>query len=120
MEKDKVDRLREVLKYTGLTQAKFCEKIGIYQPSLSKILKRQIACGKSITDKLQIAFAINPVWLETGEGDMILPQMTTEGCAMCAEKEKRISIMEKYIKQLEEENTRLKTQLGIDVPKKVG
>ena len=51
---------------------------------------------------------------------MILPQMTTEGCAMCAEKEKRISIMEKYIKQLEEENTRLKIQFGIDVPKKVG
>lgn len=41
-------------------------------------------------------------------------------CSMCEEKDKRIAFMEKYIARLEDENTRLRAQLGIPDIKKVG
>lgn len=120
MKKDKVDRLSELIDETGMTQSQFAEKLGIYQSGLSRILLRKVGCGKSMTDKLRISFDINPEWFETGEGEKYLPHSNAELCPMCLEKDKRISIMEKYIKQLEGENARLKEQLGIAETKKVG
>lgn len=63
------DRLRSARKLRGLTQDKLAEVSGVPQGSISKI-ERGGQKTTAYTVMLCQALNINPVWLETDEGEM--------------------------------------------------
>lgn len=68
-------RIKAIMDLYSLTQTEMAAKIGIHQTNLSEMLRGKRNCGDSVIAKLRSAMPeINPVWLITGEGEMLKPQ----------------------------------------------
>ena len=104
----------ESLKSAGeiYNDADFCKKTGLNKTFVSDMKSGRVQISEQTIHKIMstcpASFGISSVGEEK------------PACAMCEEKDKRIVFMEKYIARLEEENTRLRSQLGISEVKKVG
>nr|CRH06266.1 putative HTH-type transcriptional regulator for conjugative element [Candidatus Magnetococcus massalia] len=65
------DRIRTAREYAGFTQKELADRVDISQTAIHKL-----ECGRSRSSRRTVAIAlacgVNPIWLETGEGDMIL------------------------------------------------
>lgn len=65
------ERIEELRKALGLTMEKFGERLGVGKTTISNIKN-----GGNVTGQMEKSicreFGVNPVWLETGEGDMFL------------------------------------------------
>lgn len=78
------DRLKEVLKYYGVTQTFFSQKIGVSEGAIRKILTQNTTIRSDTLEKISQNFTdIDLDWLITGRGEMLrssLPvaQHTTE------------------------------------------
>ena len=66
------DRVRQLRKHLNLTQLAFSEEIGMTHGNLSKIEKNQISKTKAFQKALKLRFFSNPLWIETGEGEMFI------------------------------------------------
>lgn len=66
------DRLKKILKYSGLTQREFAESIGTTQATLSRQLSGTHKIDKQVALSIQAVYGVNPIWLLTGEGEMFL------------------------------------------------
>ena len=61
-------RIEQVVKKSGLTKAKFAERIGVSAPYVTMLCSgASNASDRTITDICR-EFGINEVWLRTGEG----------------------------------------------------
>lgn len=73
------DRIRELRKGLGLTQAELADKVGLKHGAISKLEKN----GNTVTEQnIRIIcdkFGVARSWLETGEGEMYLPASRPEG-----------------------------------------
>lgn len=78
------DRIKQLRKALGLTQAKFGEIIGLKQNSVALI-----EAGRETSDQTIFAicreFRVNEAWLRTGEGEMFVPTPTTVVDQLCEE-----------------------------------
>jgi transcriptional regulator with XRE-family HTH domain len=64
-------RLKKAREHAGYTQAELAEKAKVgSQVNISK-LERMSASGSEFTVQYAMACGVNPVWLATGEGEMI-------------------------------------------------
>lgn len=74
-----LERLKEYIDYRGISIAAFERSIGMANASFGKSLKNKGAIGTDKLEKiLSIYPEISPVWLMTGEGDMLKTKRTPE------------------------------------------
>lgn len=71
MREDIISRIEQIMAYYNLNQSQFARRIGVRQPNLSAIMKRDRSCGDGITNKILLSFDIRRDWLLTGEGEML-------------------------------------------------
>jgi len=65
-----LERLDEVIRDTHLTRSKFAEVNGFSRGTLGDIFRERIGTlSNCMINLLQLKYSINPVWLETGEGE---------------------------------------------------
>ena len=65
-------KIKAIMEHYGFTQTEMAAKIGIHQTNLSEMLRGKRSCGDGIIAKLRTAIPqINPIWLVTGEGEML-------------------------------------------------
>jgi len=65
-------RLKEVRNNQGLTQSKFGEMLGLKQTQIRDIESSKQQVNIDLADKISKFFYINPWWLLTGKGKMLL------------------------------------------------
>lgn len=68
--KDRIKAVREDMKYS---QEKFGEKLGVTKSAISKIEKGERLPSTQLLLAISREYGINEEWLNTGEGDMYLP-----------------------------------------------
>lgn len=106
--------LIESLKDAGeiYNETDFCKKTGINKTFISDMKAGRAVITEQTVRKIKQAFpscfGLSP------SKDNVDP------CLLCEEKDKRIAFMEKYITRLEDENARLRKQLGMEEVKKIG
>lgn len=67
--------LEELLKYSGLSQKEFAERIGGYQPVLSKVKSGERDFSKEILRGIAKCYPeISLRWLLLGEGEMLIQE----------------------------------------------
>lgn len=64
------ERIRRVRLESGLTVAKFAERIGISGPSISRLESGDRSPADRTVKLICSEFGISEAWLRTGEGDM--------------------------------------------------
>lgn len=64
------NRIREIRKNKGLTQAKFAEKLGIKQSYMAMIESGATEPTERIIKSICQEYAVNQDWLENGQGPM--------------------------------------------------
>ncbi|MBE7018206.1 MAG: helix-turn-helix transcriptional regulator [Ruminococcaceae bacterium] len=66
-------RIAQVVEHSGLTKTAFAERIGVSASFVSLICKG----GSNVSDRtlndICREFSVDPLWLRTGEGEMIRP-----------------------------------------------
>ena len=75
------DRLKEIRKRVGITQAEFARTIGIASNTVSQIENGQRNPGGAVIKSICREFGVNETWLRTGEGDMFAPLKADEEIA---------------------------------------
>ena len=66
-------RIKEFIDFKGLTNQKFEKEVGFSNGSFASQLKRDRTIGvDKLENILQIFNEINPIWLLTGKGEMLL------------------------------------------------
>ena len=73
-----IDRLKEFIDYKGISLNSFDETIGAGNGYVGKQIKRSASIGSDVLEKIFLAFPeLNPTWLLTGNGSMLLPTGNT-------------------------------------------
>ena len=67
------NRIKEIVKYSGLNKKKFSEHIGVAASTVGDILRDKKGAGKAVIEKIINCFPqINTLWLISGSGEMLL------------------------------------------------
>lgn len=67
-------RLRDLLQERGIKQAELAKKVGTKQQTISYLMRSDALTQASrYTTKIADALGVNPMWLQTGEGDQYQP-----------------------------------------------
>lgn len=115
------ERIKKVLKESGLTQIKFAERIGISRTGLQKLISGENNPSEQTIQMICIKFCIDPVWLKNGEGEMKLPKPDDDNLVdrvMTGENEFAKNVMKAFAKLDDEEWEKLKAL--VDKLKKAG
>lgn len=72
------ERIKKVRALSGLTQTKFAEKVGIKQNTVAQLESGLRNPSTQLILSIAREFGISRHWLETGEGDMIDPQIESD------------------------------------------
>lgn len=102
-----LQRLKQFIDVKGLTIASFEKSIGMSNASFGKSLKNNGAIGSDKLENILSVYSdINPVWLLTGQGEMLSmhqapsgpkDSLTDENRMLLQEKDARIAALEKII-----------------------
>lgn len=118
---DMLQRLKDVLAYSGLSVRAFAIKCGVSQPTLDKQFKG--LRGISIETMMSVLYAfpeISAEWLMRGVGDMIINHQPNSAeidrinklVDTIATLQETINLKNEAIAQLSERNRQLETQLN--------
>lgn len=81
-----IDRLKEFIDYKGISLNSFDEKIFAGNGYIGKQIKRSASIGSDVLEKIFLAFPeLNPTWLLTGSGTMLLESADSNYPAFRAE-----------------------------------
>lgn len=64
------DRLRELRKSTGLSQADFAQRLGLSRGVIKNLEEGRTDARSALTDLICTTYNADVIWLETGEGKM--------------------------------------------------
>lgn len=120
---DTIQRLREIVTYSGLSVRAFAMKCGIAQNTMSYYLSGQRKPSYEAVDKILLAFPdLSSEWLTRGRGVMLLSQLGNTDRQLermnklvdtIATLQDTINAQRDTIALLKEQNSQLKTQLKI-------
>jgi len=68
-----IDRIEDFRAASGLEMPDFCRKIGVRYNTYFTSVQRKSKSGEDLLTALVNNTGVNPVWLLTGEGDMLRP-----------------------------------------------
>ena len=68
------DRLKQLIDYLGITPNAFASRIGVSQPRMRNYLEGRMPDFETLKRICETFVMINPGWLLTGTGDMIIEQ----------------------------------------------
>lgn len=96
-----IDRIREIIKYQGISERAFCKEVGFSNGFLGKV--NDIGSQKA-RDIIIRYPRISAEWLLLGIGPMLKPEGKNDAtpCALCAEKDRTISILQSQIADKDE------------------
>ncbi len=67
-------RVVQIIKYNNLNISSFEDRISVSNNSIGTAIRRKASFKSNVLNKILIAFPeIDPTWLLTGKGDMLLP-----------------------------------------------
>ena len=73
MQKKAIDRIVQILDYKGLRISALEKKLNLGNQTLVRSLERKSSLKEDVLNKVLILYPeIDPVWLLTGKGDMLL------------------------------------------------
>lgn len=72
------ERLILIREKADLNQKQFATAVGITNSSMSRAEKNQQELGSAVKKVICHEFKVNPVWLETGDGDMYVVDVVAE------------------------------------------
>lgn len=75
------DRIKELRKSLGLTQAAFAEKIGVKQNTIAQYESGRNNPTDAVLALICREYGVNEVWLRTGIGPMLVPRTREEEIA---------------------------------------
>ena len=67
------NKIKELRKVLGLSQPEFGDRIGIKAPQVSLLESGKHDLSEKTKQRIIATYHVNPVWFETGEGEMFLP-----------------------------------------------
>lgn len=78
------DRLKQLVDYLGITPNAFASRIGVSQPRMRNYLEGRMPDFETLKRICETFVMINPGWLLTGTGDMIIEQQSNKGYSKLA------------------------------------
>ena len=79
-------RIKEVRKCLNLTQTEFGEALGVSRDVINSYERGRVTPTPLFLDHLCMKYGVDPIWLETGEGEMFhTPSVDEELAAFVAE-----------------------------------
>lgn len=106
---DIAERINQIIDREGLTVASFARKIGVGDQAVRSVcvLKRNKPGFEFLSNLIQTFEWLNPVWVLTGKGEMVLDSDRNERCSgdSVAELVKYLREKDEKIERLIEEKT---------------
>ena len=68
------ERIKQIRKNAKMTQEELAKRIGVTQPAITKIENRSRNVTEQMRKSICREFRVDPIWLETGEGDPYIDQ----------------------------------------------
>lgn len=75
------ERIKELRKYLGLTQAEFGEKIAMRQTGVAWLESGDRKITDRVITTICAVFGVDEIWLRTGDGEMFQPMTINEQIA---------------------------------------
>ena len=69
------NRIKQVRKYYGLSQTEFGKKIGVTIGVIRNLESGITSLSSPLLELFISTYNVNPMWLKTGDGDMLLPTL---------------------------------------------
>lgn len=100
MEETVKERLKDFIKFVGISEREFCRRVGVGSAYIQSIRK---SIMPDTLQQITIQFPrLNPLWLMMGEGEMLLPEEKPE-----AHEAAPSEILLKLLEDAREEKARL-------------
>lgn len=77
-DKKKNERFREIMTIFNMNQVQMGITLEVDQPEISRMIHDKKSVGDSVCWKIVCKLNINPIWLETGDGDRFLDNNSVE------------------------------------------
>ena len=79
-------RVKEVRKHLGMTQTEFGEALGVSRDVINSYERGRVTPTQTFLDLLCMKYGVDPIWMETGEGEMFHKPSEAERFAELAAK----------------------------------
>lgn len=101
---DIAERINQIIDHEGLTVASFARKIGVGDQTVRSVcvLKRNKPGFEFLSSLIQTFEWLNPVWVLTGKGDMVIQKRDNEKCEV-----QSLGELVKYLREKDEKIERL-------------
>lgn len=101
---DIAERINQIIDREGLTVASFARKIGVGDQTVRSVcvLKRNKPGFEFLSNMIQTFEWLNPVWVLTGKGEMVIESDKNEGCRVDS-----VAELVKYLREKDEKIERL-------------
>lgn len=79
-------RVKEVRKHLGMTQTEFGDALGVSRDVINSYERGRVTPTQTFLDLLCMKYGVDPIWMETGEGEMFHKPSEAERFAELAAK----------------------------------
>lgn len=79
-------RVKEVRKHLGMTQTEFGDALGVSRDVINSYERGRVTPTQTFLDLLCMKYGVDPIWMETGEGEMFHKPSEAEKFAVLAAK----------------------------------
>lgn len=114
--RDRNKDLKDFFRTNGINQAEISKRLNKSQALVNRLLNGK-PFGKRTAMELAEAFGLNPMWLMTGEGDMLLDntgtiktnalQIGEQNTLVQTESERLLSLLEKKEEQIQQRDRQI-------------
>lgn len=73
MHKDARERIIKIREHFGLSRKDLSREIGMSLANISRIEAGKVEPSVALLNALLVRFAVNPNWIKTGDGEMLIP-----------------------------------------------